>query len=157
MILTKDHIGGLVFLCLSVAYGYYAGQIQMLPGDEFEPFNARTIPDALALLGGLLSVAMLITAKADPGRRLSLSGYDFVLVAQLLVLVVLFALALEWLGFLLATAFFLIAGYWLLGERRIRTLLLASVPFAVGIWFVLSQLLDIYLAPGRLLTTFFGG
>ncbi len=157
MIITKDHIGGLVFLCLAVAYGYYAGQIPMLPGDEFEPFNAQTVPNALSLLGGLLSLALLLTSRLDPNKRLRLGGYDFVLVGMLLVLVVLFGIALEWLGFLISTVLFLIGGYWLLGERRIKTLLIASVPFAVFIWFALSQLLDIYLAPGRLMTTLFGG
>ncbi|MEH6823415.1 MAG: tripartite tricarboxylate transporter TctB family protein [Motiliproteus sp.] len=157
MIITKDHIGGLVFLCLSVAYGYYSGQIPMLPGDEFEPFNAQTVPSALAVLGGVLSIALLLTSRQDPKQRLRLGGYDFALVGLLLVLVVLFAVALEWLGFLVSTILFLIGGYWLLGERRIKTLLIASVPFAVFIWFSLSQLLDIYLAPGRLITMLFGG
>ena len=157
MTLTKDHIGGLVFLCLSIAYGYYAGQIPMLPGDEFEPFHAQTLPNALAWLCGALSLALIVTAKRGRKHRLVLGDLDFALVAQLLVLVVLFAIALSWIGFLLATVFFLIGGYWLLGERRIRILLLASVPFAAGIWFVLSQLLEIYLAPGRLFTTLFGG
>ncbi|SFF81200.1 MULTISPECIES: tripartite tricarboxylate transporter TctB family protein [Neptunomonas] len=157
MIFTKDHIGGLIFLCLSVTYGYYAGDIALLPGDEYEPFHAQTLPYALAILGGGLSLALLITAKSDLNHKLSLRGYDFVLVAKLLVLVVLFALALEWVGFLLATVFFLVGGYWLLGERRPKMLLLASVPFAIGIWFALTQLLDVYLAPGQLYTQLFGG
>ncbi|WP_286239199.1 tripartite tricarboxylate transporter TctB family protein [Neptuniibacter halophilus] len=157
MFLSKDHIGGLVFLALSVAYGYYAGQIPLLPGDEFEPFHAQTVPNALALFGTLLSIALLVTADRTGEHKLKLKGYDFALVAKLLLLVILFALALEWIGFLLATCVFLIGGYWLLGERRPRTLLLASVPFAAGIWFVLTQLLDIYLAPGQLFTHLFGG
>ena len=157
MILSKDHIGGLVFLCLSIAYGYYAGQIPMLPGDEYEPFHAQTLPTALAWLCGGLSLALLVTADRGREHSLRVAGLDFGLVAQLLVLLVLFAFALEWVGFLVATVFFLIGGYWLLGERRIKTLLLASVPFAAGIWFVLSQLLDIYLAPGRLFTSLVGG
>ncbi|RDL45071.1 tripartite tricarboxylate transporter TctB family protein [Marinomonas piezotolerans] len=157
MIITKDHIGGLVFLCLSAAYGYYTGDISMLPGDEYEPFNAQTLPNILAYLGGILSIALILTASRDAGDRLSLKGYDFPIVVKLLVLVVLFSVALEWVGFLLSTILFLIGGYWLLGERRVKTLLIASVPFAVFIWFALSQLLDIYLAPGRLFTTLFGG
>jgi len=157
MTICKDHIGGLVFLSLSAAYGYYAGQIQLLPGDEFEPFHAQTIPNALAILGAALSVALLLTTKSRDENKLQLSGYDFPLVAKLLVLVVIFALALDWVGFLLATVFFLISGYWLLGERKIKTLLLASIPFAVGIWFALTQLLDIYLAPGKLFSQLFGG
>lgn len=157
MIITKDHIGGLVFLCLSVVYGFYAGDIALLPGDEFEPFHAQTLPYALATLGGILSIGLLFTADKGVEHKLSLKGYDFPLVAKLLLLVVLFALALDWVGFMLATVFFLISGYWLLGERRPKMLLLASVPFAAGIWFVLTQLLDIYLAPGKLLTQLFGG
>lgn len=157
MTLSKDHIGGLVFLGLSAAYGYYAGQIPLLPGDEFEPFHAQTVPNALALIGSLLSIALLLTAASSEQDKLKLKGYDFALVGKLLILVVLFALALEWLGFLIATIFFLIGGYWLLGERRIKTLLIASIPFAAGIWFVLTQLLDIYLAPGQLFMQLFGG
>lgn len=157
MTLTKDHIGGLVFLGLSAAYGFYTEQIPLLPGDEFEPFHAQTVPNALATLGLILSVALVLMADRTAKNRLVLKGYDFALVAQLLVLVVLFALALKWIGFLASTVFFLIGGYWLLGERRIKTLLVASIPFAVGIWFVLTQLLDIYLAPGQLFTLIFGG
>ncbi len=157
MIITRDHIGGLVFLCLSVVYGYYAGEIPLLPGDEFEPFHARTLPETLAVMGGLLSLALILTAQRSEDQRLNLSGYNVALVAKLLVLVVLFGLALKWLGFVIATIFFLMAGFWLLGERRIRTLLIVAVPFAVGIWFVLAKMLDIYLAPGALYLTLFGG
>ena len=60
--------------------------------------------------------------------------------AKLLTNIVLFALALEWIGFALVILFLMI-GYWLLGEREIKTLILASVPFAVGIWVVLVKLL----------------
>ena len=83
MIITKDHIGGLVFLCLSAAYGYYIGDISMLPGDEYEPFNAQTVPTALAYMGGVLSIALIVTASRDAGDRLSLKGYDFAIVVKL--------------------------------------------------------------------------
>lgn len=157
MTLCKDHIGGLVFLSLSVAYGYYATQIPLLPGDEFEPFHAQTIPNALAIFGGFLSILLLATTRASQEQTLSLRGYDFALVFKLLLLVALFAIALDWVGFLLSTVFFLIGGYWLLGERRVKTLLIASVPFAVFLWFSLTQLLEIYLAPGKAFAMIFGG
>lgn len=157
MVITKDHIGGLAFLCLSAAYGYYTGDIPMLPGDEYEPFNAQTLPTVLAFMGGILSIALIVNASKNGGERLSLQGYDFAIVIKLLVLVVLFGLALEWVGFLLSTMLFLIGGYWVLGERRWKMLIIASLPFSVFIWFSLSQLLDIYLAPGRLITMLFGG
>ncbi|WP_407330354.1 tripartite tricarboxylate transporter TctB family protein [Enterovibrio sp. 27052020O] len=157
MVVTKDHIGGLIFLSLSVAYGYYARHIPMLPGDEYEPFNAQTLPIVLSYMGGLLGVLMLGTARHDTASKLSFAGLDFLLVSKLLLLIVAFAFALEWVGFALSTIFFLVVGYWILGERRPKTLFIASVPFAVGIWFILAKLLDIYLAPGRLFMMIFGG
>ncbi len=159
MTLNKDQIGGLIFLCLSLTYGYYAGQVDMLPGDEFEPFNARSLPLALATLGALISALLLTTSSLGKDRNddtLSLAGFDLLLTGKMLGLIVLFGLALHWIGFLLSTALFLLAGYWLLGERRPKMLLLSSVPFAIGIWFVLTQLLDIYLAPGQLITLLMG-
>lgn len=157
MTLTKDHIGGLFFLSLSVIYGHYAGDIRLLPGEEYEPFHAQTVPYALAYLCGGLSLMLIVTASRQAKDKLSLRGYDFRLVALLLALVVIFALSLQWFGFLISTVIFLLAGYRLLGEKRPKMLFLASVPFAVGLWFILTQLLDIYLAPGLLINTLFGG
>ena len=154
MSINRDHIGGFIFLVLSVTYGYYAQRIPMLPGDEFEPFHAQTLPIALSYLGGVLGIAMLVTAKGGRGKTFDVAGMDFLLVVKLLANIVLFALAMEWIGFTLATILFLMIGYWLLGERKVKTLILASVPFAIGIWFVLTVLLDIYLAPGRLMNGF---
>jgi len=105
----------------------------------------------------IVSIVLSVNASRKESERLSLKGYDFSVVIKLLALVVLFGLALEWLGFLLSTVIFLIGGYWILGERRWKTLILASWPFGIFIWFALSQLLDIYLAPGRLITMLFGG
>ena len=62
MTLTKDHIGGLIFLCFSVAYGYYANQIPLFPGDEYEPFHAKSMPTMLAGLGIALSLLQLVAA-----------------------------------------------------------------------------------------------
>ena len=44
MRLTKERFGGLLFLLLSLAYGYHATQIPGYPGDEYEPFTASTLP-----------------------------------------------------------------------------------------------------------------
>ena len=150
MTITKDHIGGLLFLGLSVVYGYYAYEIRMFPGDQFEPFNAQTVPVALSWIGGVIAILMLATASKDQQDKLSFVGLDIALVAKLMVLVWVFAQALQWLGFLLSTIGFLMLGYWLLGERRLKTLLMASVPFGLGFWFLLAQVLEIYLAPGQI-------
>lgn len=150
MTITKDHIGGLLFLGLSVVYGYHAYDIRMFPGDQFETFNAQTVPVALAWIGSVIAILMLATASKKRIHKLSFAGLDLALVAKLMVLVWGFAQALQWFGFLLSTIGFLMVGYWLLGERKAKTLLVASVPFALVFWFLLAQMLEIYLAPGRM-------
>lgn len=150
--ISKDHIAGLTFLLFSLVYGYYARDIALMPGDDYQPFNAQTLPNALAILGVILSIALLVTAKKDFDSRLDLTRYQFSLIGKLLFLIVLFGVSLEWLGFVISTILFLIAGFWLLGERRPKILFSVSIIFAVLLWFILTQLLDIYLAQGRLFT-----
>ncbi|CAM3704879.1 Tripartite tricarboxylate transporter TctB family protein [Vibrio aerogenes CECT 7868] len=158
MTITKDHAGGLLFLCFSLLYGYYTREIALFPGDEFEPFTARSMPTVLAGLGIVLSFLQLITVKRQPqSGQNPWAGIQYTQAVQLLVLMLVFSLALPWVGFLIATIGFLIAGYRILGERRPRILLIASVPFALGFWVLLTQLLDIYLAPGWLAEQFMGG
>ena len=157
MSLSKTRIGGLTFLLLSIAYGYSATSIPLFPGEELEPFSARTLPYFLAILGCVLSLFLLLFGRdGDSVDEASTTDLDWRLAASLLALMVAYGLALEWLGFLIATILFLIIGFWLLGERRPKILLAVSVPFTLGFWSLLTKALDIYLAPGQILTIFGG-
>ena len=69
-------------------------------------------------------------------------------IALVILLMVIYSTLLEPLGFIVSTLLFLIAGFWVMGERRGRILLLSSVPMVVIFWLVMTQLLDIYLAAG---------
>jgi len=156
MNLSRTRIGGLAFLLLSLAYGYSATSIALFPGEESEPFSARTLPYFLAALGSALSLLLLLGRDEDRVEENANADLDWRLAAGLLVLMIAYGLALEWLGFLVATTLFLIVGFWMLGERRPRILLAVSVPFTVGFWLLLTQALDIYLAPGQILNSFGG-
>lgn len=149
MNLSKERIGALFFLALSIAYGYYASQITLHPGDEYEPMTARTLPYVLSTLGVVLSFSLLIGSKQEQisGSILRLNWKPVII---LMVLTLLYGLALDWLGFLISTTLFLIAGFYTLGEKRIKILLMVAVPFVFLFWFGLTQLLEIYLAPGRI-------
>lgn len=160
---NKDLIGSLIFLALSIAYGASAQLIPFYPGDEYEPFTARTLPFALSVLGAGLSFSLLISSlkkakevQLDQPVLQSALGYDWSTVIKLLALMMFYALGLKWLGFIIATTAFLLGGYWILGERRKKVLFGASLPFVVAFWFMLTQLLDIYLAPGQLFSAFGG-
>ena len=152
MTLTKERIGALFFLALSIAYGYMSYQIKLYPGDELEAMTARTLPIFLSGMGVVFSLVLLATGNKQESSS-NISGLDWKPVILLMLLSLLYGFALDWLGFLISTTLFLIAGFRILGEKRIRILLLVAVPFVFIFWFGLTQLLDIYLAPGRV----FGG
>ncbi len=154
MQVSKERIGSLFFLVLSIAYGYYASAIRLHPGDEFEPMNAQTLPYVLSVMGIGLSIFLLVTGKQTNQQTVSQSK-EWLPVALLLVLTLIYGLTLDWLGFLISTTLFLIGGFWVLGERRWSVLLKIAVPFVLLFWGLLTQVLDIYLAPGRLFAGLF--
>jgi len=63
---------------------------------------------------------------------------------------VLYGIGIPWLGFIVASILFLLAGFYILGERRIGRMLLAAVPLVVVLWLLMSKLLGVYIAPGEL-------
>lgn len=151
MSLTKDRFGGLLFLLLSITYGYYAADIPLLPGDKFEPFHAQTMPYWLSGLGVIFSILLIVLKPAPTLESESISNSNLVLMLGLMAFTFAFSVALPWLGFPITTSVFLASSYWLLGERRPKMLVFASVPFALAFWLLLTQVLDVYIAPARLI------
>ncbi len=151
MSLTKDRFGGVLFLLLSLSYGYFAADIPLLPGDIYEPFHAQTLPYWLSGLGIILSLLLIVAKAEDESQNAPLLRSNVLLMIGLLALTLLFSVLLPWLGFPITTSLFLIGSYRILGERRIKMLLGASVPFALIFWLLLTQVLDVYIAPARLI------
>jgi putative tricarboxylic transport membrane protein len=149
MTLSKEQIGALFFLVVSIVYGYLATEIKLYPGDELDPMTAQTLPYVLSAMGIALSLFLLIDGnKKEFG--LGFAHLNWKPVIALMLLTLFYGFSLDWLGFLISTTVFLIAGFRILGEKRIKVLLLVAVPFVFIFWFGLTQLLDIYLAPGRI-------
>lgn len=153
MQLSKERIGALFFLLLSITYGYFGTEIRLFPGDEFEPMTAQTMPFVLSILGIGLSFFLLITAKND--AVIEHKENEWLPVILLIGLTLLYGFTLDWLGFLVSTTLFLMGGFWVLGERNWKNIIKISVPFVLVFWGGLTQLLDIYLAPGRLFAGLF--
>jgi len=59
-------------------------------------------------------------------------------------------MVMKWLGFMISSILFLLGGFYVLGERRIKRMLLASIPLVILLWFVMSSLLGVYIAPGEI-------
>ena len=74
----------------------------------------------------------------------------------LLLLMLIYGVALGWLGFVIATILFLIGGIRLMGERSLSFAYKVSVPFTLIFWALLTKVLNVYLEPGRLFTYLLG-
>ncbi|NNG05755.1 MAG: tripartite tricarboxylate transporter TctB family protein [Inquilinus sp.] len=166
--MTRDRIGALFFLAVSIAYGLMSLDIRVPPFAS-EGFTARSLPLALSAAGTLIAFLMLVLPQKDgpgvepAGRFLAgLGGFDWPRIAGLALNMLAYGFLLTRVGFLVSTILFLIVGYRLLGERRWHVLLLASVPVVVVFWAILTQLLDIFLGSalgrwGQLLAAQFSG
>jgi putative tricarboxylic transport membrane protein len=151
MALNRDVFAALGFLAFSIAYGWQATGIEMIPGQEYEPFTPQTFPLALSVIGGLLALAQVAKSlREPPAQSESWARYDWIRVGLLLLSMVLYGASFTWLGFIVSTILFLVAGYVILGERRILVISAASILVTLGFWAIMTKLLGIYLAPGEL-------
>ena len=152
--MAREKVGALIMLLFSLAYGYLATRIPLTFLAQQEFFTPRTMPYALAVAGTLLSFLILVLPVADPkgGRSLlqETRGMAWTPAILLILLMVLYGLVMKWLGFIIASVLFLVAGFYILGERRIMRMLLAAIPLVVVLWLLMSKLLGVYIAPGEL-------
>ncbi|MGF1697965.1 tripartite tricarboxylate transporter TctB family protein [Vibrio kyushuensis] len=148
-LLCRDRVGAIIFLLVCLVYGYQSTLIPLFPGDEYEPFTARTLPTLLTFAGIGLSLILLVTGQKDQDSG-AVSDFDWKLLIAFLCLMALYGVGLTYLGFVLATSLFLLAGFYLLGERRKSVLLGASFPFVIAFYLLLTEALDVYLEPGLL-------
>lgn len=152
MPLTKDRIGGLLLLAFCITYAILSQQIRLLPFQENVAFHARTMPEVLSVLGIGLSLVVIVFPGSK--ARLDFTGYDWTKVILFLALMSVYGFTIRPLGFIASTSLFLMAGFWLLGERRPHYLILVAVPLVVLFWVLMTQGLDVFIEP---LPTFMRG
>ncbi len=154
MPMTREKTGALIILLFSVAYGLLATKIPLSFLSEQEMFTARTMPYALAVAGIILSLAIIILPTVDPEGKASLAeatkGMDWSTAILLVVLMLVFGLIMKWLGFILSSIIFLLCGFRILGEKRIRLMLFSAIPLVLALWCIMSLLLGVYIAPGEI-------
>jgi len=152
--MAREKVGALVMLLFSMAYGLLALKIRLSFLAQNEFFTSRTMPYALAVLGIILALMILVLPTTDPDGKRSLKkethGMDWKKAILLVVAMIFYGLVMKWIGFIISSILFLIFGFYILGERRIKRMVLASIPLVVFLWFVMSALLGVYIAPGEL-------
>lgn len=157
--MTLERWIALVFVLFSLGYGYLAfvTMDQLLPPFmQRNPIWPSTFPKALAILGVIVGMAVIFgpkkmaeldqTAQVDINYR-RLHEYKLGQALALLFLMVIYAICLRPVGFLISTSFFLILGSTILGERKWFFSVPISVVTATGVWYLVQQVLGIYLRP----------
>ena len=152
--MAREKVGALVMLLFSISYGLIATKIPLTFLSQQETFTARTLPYALAIMGSILCLAILVNPTVDPGGKTTLAeetaGMDWMTAILLVIIMFAFGLTMKWLGFIVASIIFLLAGFYILGERRVKLMLGAAIPLVLALWAIMSLLLGVYIAPGEI-------
>ena len=149
-----EKTGAVLCLLFSVAYGLGAFTIPLTFLSQDEVINARTMPMALSIAGAVISLLIILLPTGDRQGRMSVKetfgGLDWKRATWFLIITVIYGLIMKWLGFIISSILFLNAGFYILGERKIKLMLLASVPLVIGLFFLMSYILGMYIAPGEI-------
>jgi len=152
--LNRELLGSSLFLALFTLYAIVAWQIPLLPFEEYETVTSDTLPKVYAAFGIIVCLLSIGATLLKPTEKTNaddvLEKSNVLRTFGLLILMVVYSAALEPIGFLISTSVFLLVGFFVMGERRKKILLLASIPVAVVFWFLMTQVLGIYLVPGNL-------
>ena len=153
--MALDRWIALVLLGICGIYGYAAWftmDAGLPPFMQRNPIWPSTFPKVLSILAMLAALAILLgLEKAEPKigeidyRRLW--EYNLGQAVLLLILMVAYALLLRPLGFIGATAGFLILGSVILGERRWLLMIVVAGLATGGVWYLVSEVLGIFMAP----------
>lgn len=132
-------------LAFCIGYFFLVYRIPLLPFQANQAFTARTMPQALSILGIVLSLLLIVKPSSD--ARPQVEGFHWLQGVLICVTMVAYGLTVRPMGFLITTTLFLIAGFTILGERRWWIILFASVPIVVFFWVLMAQVLGVYVAP----------
>ena len=156
--MTLDRAIAGLFLLLCLIYGYTAFvtmEANLLPFEQNMTFLPNTMPKWLSVLGVIIALVVVVQsgpknqAEIDEGEidYRNLRQYKLAQAIFLLVLMVAYALLLRPIGFIAATTLFLAVGGMLLGERNYKLLLPIVIFTAFFIWYLVQELLGIFLKP----------
>jgi len=156
--MTLERAIALIFVVVCVAYGYTAFVVMeasLLPFERNMTFLPNVLPKWLSVIGALVGLAVLIQSGPATGGQAADDDIDLGNLRQyklgqailLLALMIAYALLLRPVGFVTATTLFLVLGAMILGERRYIILVPVSVLAAFLIWYLVQEVLGIFLRP----------
>jgi putative tricarboxylic transport membrane protein len=159
--MTKSRIGSLFFLIFSIIYFYQSFNIHLLPNSPYDIMNARTFPYYIGLLGISISIIMFILSfinikKEDLFDWNKLKKFDFKKMFYFIIAMLFYGFTIRSLGFIISTIIFLIIGFNILEEKSLKVIILTSFGVSLVFWFLLTQILGVYIEQGVILDYILG-
>ena len=154
--MALDKMIAVIFLLISVIYGYASYTYPLLPFERNMVFLPNTMPMVLAMFGALLAILIIILPKAEEEKEDAEQGeitvvrwqeYEVTQALTLIGAMILYALALRPIGFLAATTLFLFGAGWILGERRAIPMIVTALSGALIVWLLVQEVLGVFLKP----------
>ena len=146
----------ILFLIISIVYGYAAFTYHLLPFERNMSFLPNTMPMVLSVFGALFAIMILLSPSPKPDESgdalgdINLAKWREYKVGQaigLIVAMILYALAIRPIGFIAATTLFLVGSGWILGERKLPLMIGVALVGALTVWFLVQETLGIFLRP----------
>lgn len=150
---NKDRIGSLLVLAFSVVYLRFALVLPLDPTAGIESFTPRTLPIGLSVSAILFSLVQLsISFGQGSEDRVSeaVRGFNWRPTLLLILVMGIYALVFDVLGFLVSSFLFLLTGFLILGERRLLLSAAIASSLVLLLWAILTQLFGLYLDAGDL-------
>jgi putative tricarboxylic transport membrane protein len=153
--MALDRWIALILLGFCLIYGYtawFAMDAGLAPFMKRNPIWPSTFPKLLSVIGIVASTIVLFNLEKGEQKELDidyrrLHEYKLGQALMLLGLMVAYALCLRPLGFIFSTSGFLILGSFILGERKWFTMIPIALIATLFIWYLVQQVLGIYLRP----------
>ncbi len=146
-----DRLVALVILAFTIGYGMLAWDYALLPFETRMPFKPNTMPIGLAVIATFFSLAVLVAPGGAAGGlsddASGWRGFNWKRTIGLIALMIAYAFLLRPAGYVVATTGFLAFGAIVLGERRYAILLPVAVTGAFSTWYLVDQMLGIYMKP----------
>ena len=152
--MALDRLVALIFLIVSLVYGYAAFKYPLLPFERNMPFLPNTLPMALSVFGAVISLFIMVAPRGKAAEEElgdldleTVKGFKLGQAFGLVAAMTLYAVLLRPIGFLAATTLFIVGSAAVLGERKFYVLIPIAVVTAVVIWYLVQETLGIFLSP----------
>ena len=153
--MSKNRFGAVVIFGFSIAYGVIALHFPVPPAFS-DSASPSSFPISLSAAGIIVSMLIFLLPATSATPTPELTSKGILRVCLLLLLMIFYGFVIKIFGFFVSTILFLSIGFSIMGERKLKVILLTATVTAFIFWVSLTQFLKIYLDSGSLSKFVFG-